>query len=117
MGARAEIYGQDPLRSNPQTCCPERPVSENPIRSSYPHQLEDAEEPVLQALGNGADVMTHQLVGFLLGRSLQRLLFRLLPTGVGVVLLNSYPEHLGLLAEVLLVHNSILVNDEGHHTG
>jgi hypothetical protein len=57
------------------------------------------------------------LLGFLLGSSLLLLLFSLLPTGIGVVFLHSFGENISLLAEVLLIHYSILVNDECHHAG
>src|SRR5258708_20767751 len=43
--------------------------------------------------------------------------FSLLPTGIGVVFLHARGENFGLLAKILLIHNSILVNDEGHHAG
>jgi hypothetical protein len=53
----------------------------------------------------------------LLTASLLWLLFRLAPTGIGVVFLHGLAECFGLLAEVLLINNAILVHDECHHTG
>src|SRR5208283_958708 len=43
------------------------------------------------------------------------LLFRFLPTGVGIVFLHGCGESARLLAEVPLKYDSILTNDECHH--
>ncbi len=58
-----------------------------------------------------------RIATFLPTGSLRRLLFRLAPTGIGVVFVHGFAECFGLLAEVLLVDNAILVHDECHHTG
>src|ERR1700733_7914388 len=39
------------------------------------------------------------------------------PGGIGVVVLHGFTCVFGLLAEVLLIHNSIFVDDERHHAG
>src|ERR1035438_2304196 len=57
------------------------------------------------------------LLGFLLASSLLLLLFSLLPTGVGVVFLHGSGQGVSLLAEILLVNYSVLVNNECHHAG
>src|SRR5271166_4223215 len=54
-------------------------------------------------------------LGFRLASSLLLLLFSLLPTGIGVEFLHRLGENIGLLTEILLVHDSILVDDECHH--
>src|ERR1035437_6385488 len=56
------------------------------------------------------------LLGFLPASILLLLLFRLLPTGIGVVFAHGFGENIGLLAEILLIHDSILANNERHHT-
>jgi len=43
------------------------------------------------------------------------LLFGLLPTGVELAFLHRRGESIGLLAEILLIHNSILRDHECHH--
>src|SRR5271165_1098107 len=55
-------------------------------------------------------------LGFLLASNLLLLLFTLLPTGIGVVFLDRLGESIGLLPEILLVHDSILADDECHHS-
>src|SRR5260370_23847692 len=45
------------------------------------------------------------------------LLLGLFPTGIRVVLLHAFGENFGLLAEILLVHDSIRANDKCHHPG
>src|ERR1017187_7734886 len=80
--------------------------------------------PGAQSSGDSFSTLTRNLhphprllLGLLLASSFVRLLFSLLPTGVGVVFLHRFGENIGLLAEILLVHHSIPVNDEGHHAG
>src|SRR4029077_6559019 len=54
--------------------------------------------------------------GFRFGSGLL-LLFSLLPSGIGVVLLHALGENFGFLTEIFLIHHSIRANDEGHHAG
>src|SRR5689334_16344744 len=58
-----------------------------------------------------------KLLGFLPTAGLLWLLFRFAPTGIGVVLLHGLPERFGLLSQVLLIDNAILVHDKRHHAG
>src|SRR5271165_1750224 len=45
------------------------------------------------------------------------LAFSPLPSGIGLVFPHSFGENIGLVAEISLIHDSILVNDEGHYSG
>jgi hypothetical protein len=56
------------------------------------------------------------LLVFLLADSLLRLVFRLLPAGIRVVFVHRFGGNIGLLAEILLIHHSVLADDEGHYT-
>src|SRR5580658_620097 len=56
-------------------------------------------------------------LGFLIARSLVRLLYSLLPLGIGIVFLHGLGECIGLFPEVLLIHHAIVGNDECHHPG
>src|SRR5580704_15160696 len=57
------------------------------------------------------------LLGFLLRCSFFLLLFGFFPTGIGVVFLHGFGEDIGLLAEILLIDNSVGADDEGHYAG
>ena len=51
--------------------------------------------------------MNHPSLGFLLVRRLLLLLFRLLPTGIGVVCLHRFGESTSFLAEIFLLFDSL----------
>src|ERR1022692_4643899 len=55
------------------------------------------------------------LLGFLRARNLLLLIFRLLPTGIGVEFLHGFGERIRLLAEILLIHHAIPADHECHH--
>jgi len=55
------------------------------------------------------------LLALLLARRFLGLFFSLLPTGIRIVFLHSFCRGVGLLAEILLIHHPILVNEKGHH--
>ena len=57
------------------------------------------------------------MLGFLLARGLWRLVFRSAPSGIRAVFLHGFAEGFGLLAEILLIDNAILVYDKRHHAG
>src|SRR5690242_3096286 len=57
------------------------------------------------------------MVVFLPAGSLRLLLFRLTPTGIGIVFLHGLAECFGLLAQFPLINNAILVHDKRHHAG
>jgi hypothetical protein len=48
---------------------------------------------------------------------LRWLLFHFAPARIGVVFLHGIAERFGLLAQVLLIDNAILVHDKRHHAG
>ena len=55
------------------------------------------------------------LLVFLLANGLRLFVVGLLPTGIGVVLAHRFGDNFGLFAEILLIHHSILANDECHY--
>ncbi len=56
------------------------------------------------------------VVGLLCARNLFLLIFRLLPTGIGVVFFHCSGDDVSLRSKILLVHDSILANHERLHT-
>lgn len=45
------------------------------------------------------------------------LVLSLFPGGIGVVLLHGFGENIGLLAQILLIHHSVLAHNKRHHAG
>jgi len=56
-----------------------------------------------------------RLIGFRVADRHLRLLFRFLPTGIGIVFLQTFGQNTRLLAEILLIDHSVLAHDECHH--
>src|SRR4029077_5681148 len=54
------------------------------------------------------------LLVFLLANGLRLFVVGLLPAGIGVVFVHRFGDDIGLFAEILLIHHSILANDECH---
>src|SRR5580700_4741789 len=62
-------------------------------------------------------VIAESELGVLSVGSFFLLIFSLPPTGIGIVFLHGFGVVISLLAEILLIHGSILANDECHHAG
>jgi hypothetical protein len=45
------------------------------------------------------------------------LIIVLCPTGIEVVFLHGLGENIGLLPEILAIHDAVLAHNEGHHAG
>src|SRR5580700_11820868 len=62
-------------------------------------------------------VIAESELGVLSVGSFFLLIFSLPPTGIGIVFLHGFGVVISLLAEILLIHDSVLSNDECHYAG